>query len=186
MDLFARAIEAVLVEAKIDKAVLVGHSMGTPVIRKYALLYPQRVVGLVLVDGLIQVAGTPPPFAIPPMSGPEGMKARENMVRGMFSPATSPQLQQKIIKMMLGTSEATAAGAMVATWDQSALKNDSISVPALGIYADKSGLANRDGMKRLYPKLEYHEIAGTGHFLMMEKPDEFNRLLLDFLNKLKY
>ena len=87
---------------------------------------------------------------------------------------------------MLGTSEATAAGAMVATWDQSALKNDSISVPALGIYADKSGLANRDGMKRLYPKLEYHEIAGTGHFLMMEKPDEFNRLLLDFLNKLKY
>jgi pimeloyl-ACP methyl ester carboxylesterase len=55
----------------------------------------------------------------------------------------------------------------------------------LGLYADKSGLSNRDGMKRLYPNLEYHEIPGTGHFLMMEKPQEFNRLLLDFLGKLK-
>ena len=30
MTLFARAVEAVRAEAKIDKAVLVGHSMGTP------------------------------------------------------------------------------------------------------------------------------------------------------------
>jgi len=28
------------------------------------------------------------------------------------------------------------------------------------------------------------EIPGTGHFLMLEKPDEFNRLLLGFLDKL--
>ena len=41
-------------------------------------------------------------------------------------------------------------------------------------------------MSRLYPKLEYHEIAGTGHFLMMEKPQEFNRLLTDFLTKVKF
>jgi pimeloyl-ACP methyl ester carboxylesterase len=27
------------------------------------------------------------------------------------------------------------------------------------------------------------EIAGTGHFLMLEKPDEFNRLLLEFLSR---
>ena len=43
MAVFARAVEAVRVEAKIDKAVLVGHSMGTPVIREYAHLYPQHV-----------------------------------------------------------------------------------------------------------------------------------------------
>jgi pimeloyl-ACP methyl ester carboxylesterase len=29
-------------------------------------------------------------------------------------------------------------------------------------------------------------IPGTGHFLMMEKPQEFNRLLSDFLAKLEY
>ena len=45
MELFARAIEAVRAEQRADKIVLVGHSMGTPVIRQYARLYPQHVAG---------------------------------------------------------------------------------------------------------------------------------------------
>jgi pimeloyl-ACP methyl ester carboxylesterase len=38
-------------------------------------------------------------------------------------------------------------------------------------------------MKTHFPKMEYGEIPGTGHFLMLEKPDEFNRLVLEFLDK---
>ena len=186
MALFARAVEAVRSEAKVERAVLAGHSMGTPVIRQYALMYPQRVAGLVLVDGLIQLAGTGPLFARLQMTGPEGLKIREQFVRSMFSPATSADLQQQILKMTMSTSEATANGAFAATWDQSNLKNDVIAVPVLGVYADRSGVANRDGMNRLYSNLEYHEIPGTGHFLMMEKPEEFNRLLLGFLAKVKW
>src|SRR5262245_39487109 len=34
-DLFARAVEAVRAEAKTEKVVLIGHSMGVPVIRQY-------------------------------------------------------------------------------------------------------------------------------------------------------
>jgi pimeloyl-ACP methyl ester carboxylesterase len=184
MDLFARAVEAVRAEARAERVVLVGHSMGTPVIRQYALMYPQRVSALVLVDGLVQLAGGPA-FTRPPMTGEAGLKAREAMVRGMFSAATTPELQQRILKMMMGTSEATANGAMAATWDSAQWKNDPVNVPVLGIYADRSGLANREGMQRLYPMLEYHEIPGTGHFLMMEKPDEFNRLLTAFLTTIK-
>src|SRR6185295_5117519 len=59
MAVFVHAVEAVRAEAKIDKAVLVGHSMGTPVIREYAHLYPQHVTGLVPVDGVV-VTPTPP------------------------------------------------------------------------------------------------------------------------------
>lgn len=186
MELFARAIEAVRAEAKVDRAVLVGHSMGTPVIRAYALMYPERVSALVLVDGLVQVpggAGRGLPAAA--LMGEAGLKAREAMVRSMFSAATSAPLQQQILKMMLGASEATAAGAMTATWDNSQWKGDPVKVPVLAVYADRSGLANRDGMKQIYPTADYHEIPGTGHFLMMEKPDEFNRLLTTFLATLR-
>ena len=35
MDLFARAVEAVRAEARANRIVLVGHSMGAPVIRQY-------------------------------------------------------------------------------------------------------------------------------------------------------
>jgi len=182
MQLFARAVEAVRAEAKVDRAVFVGHSMGTPVIRTYATMYPSHVAGLVLVDGLVQVAGSQPGFTPPPMIGNEGLKARENMVRGMFGPATTPELQQHILKMMLGTKEATAAGAMTATWDQSWVKNDPITVPVLGVYAARP-LASREAITRIFPKVEYHEIPGSAHFLMMEKPDEFNQLLSAFLRK---
>src|SRR6266446_3483800 len=51
MDLFARAVDAVLRDAGIDRAVLVGHSMGTPVIREFYRKYPQKTLGLVIVDG---------------------------------------------------------------------------------------------------------------------------------------
>jgi pimeloyl-ACP methyl ester carboxylesterase len=182
MELFARAVEAVRSEAKVERAVLVGHSMGTPVIRQYATMFPSRVAALVLVDGLVQIAGGASGFTPPPMIGAEGVKARENMVRGMFGPATTPQLQAHILKMMMGTKEATAAGAMSATWDSSWVKNDPIAVPVLAVYAARP-LASREAISRIFPKVEYHEIAGSAHFLMMEKPDEFNQLLTTFLGK---
>ena len=92
MDLFARAVEAVREEAKADRVVLVGHSMGAPVIRQYAHLYPQRVAGLVAVDGPLDLRGFPPPeFKQPPlMLGSEGLKAREKMIR-----ACSPRRRRR-------------------------------------------------------------------------------------------
>jgi pimeloyl-ACP methyl ester carboxylesterase len=180
MELFARAVEAVRAEAKIDKAVLVGHSMGTPVIRKYALMYPDRVAGLVLVDGLVQIKEGPS-FPVRTVSG----SARENMIRGMFSSITTPAVQQQIMKMMMGAPQQTADGAMQATWDQSQWSNDPIRVPTLAVYAGTRALATEAGVKRLYPAAEYHQIPETGHFLMMERPDQFNTLLTRFLARIR-
>ena len=189
MDLFARAVEAVRSEAKADKVVLVGHSMGTPVIRQYARLYPQHVAGLVFVDGLVSIPavpraqGAPAPPDPNQMGGPGGLKARETMIRGMFTPKTPEALQQHILKMMLSAPEATATGAMRATFDPAIWTDDVMRLPVLGIYAEKSQLGNVERAKKLYPTFEYTEIAGTGHFLMMERPEEFNRLLMAFLKK---
>ena len=185
MALFARAVEAVRAEAKVDRAVFAGHSMGTPVIRRYALMYPQRVAGLVIVDGLVQIAGAGASFTPPAMTGEAGLKAREGMVRGMFGPATTPALQDHILKMMLGTKESTAAGAMTATWDSSWVTNDPITVPTLAVYAER-GIASVENVKRIFPNVEYHRLQGTAHFLMMEKPQEFNALLTAFVAKLKH
>lgn len=185
MALFARAVEAVRADARIERAVFAGHSMGTPVIRQYALMYPQRVAGLIIVDGLVQLAGAGASFTPPAMTGEAGLQARERMIRGMFGPATTPVLQAHILKMMLATKESTATGAMSATWDSSWVTNDPISVPTLAVYAER-GLATVENVRRIFPQVEYHQLPGTAHFLMMEKPQEFNRLLTDFVARLKY
>ena len=190
MRLFARTVEAVRAEAMVNKIVLVGHSMGTPVIREYTRMYPQHVVALVPVDGLLGITqgrggrgGAPNPAA---MTGPEGMKARENMILGMFTPATPAAIQQHVLKMMLAPSESTAAGAMTATFESADLNNAVMPVPALGIYAGGTPMADRKSFKKVFPNSEYVQVAGTGHFVMMERPEEFNRLLMAFLGKVKY
>ena len=188
MDLFARAVEAVRAEAKADRVVLVGHSMGAPVIRQYAHLYPQRVAGLVAVDGPLDLRGFPPAEfkQPPPMLGSEGLKAREKMIRGMFTPQTPPAIQEQVLKMMLGTSEATANGAMAAVFDSSVPKTDVIKAPALSVYAGTAKLPDPARTKEILPNYEGTQIAGTGHFLMMEKPEEFNRMLSTFLDRIKF
>ena len=191
MDLFARAVEAVRAEARAERLVLVGHSMGVPVIRQYARLYPQRVEALVLVDGVVVLGAPPPPGAQPSqrpeperMKGPDGSKNRETMIRGMFTPATPKPLQEHVLKMMMAAPEATAYGAMVATFDPKIWGNDVMTMPVLGIFADKSALGNPEVTKKIFTNYEHHEVPGTGHFVMMEKPGEFNALLTSFVNKL--
>jgi pimeloyl-ACP methyl ester carboxylesterase len=192
MDLFARAIEAVRVEQRVDRIVLVGHSMGTPVIRQYARLYPQHVAALVIVDGVVippaqSARAAAPPLDLQQLVTPEGLKMREGMIKGMFTPKTPADVQDRVLKMMLAAPPATAAGAMAATFDTATWTDDVMTMPVYGIYAEKSALlGNPAYLKKVFPKIEYVEMPGTGHFVMMEQPQEFNRLLTRFLDSMSY
>src|SRR5205085_5298507 len=50
---FARAVEAVMRDAGVEHAVLVGHSMGSPVAFTVLRLFPKKVKGIVFVDGVL-------------------------------------------------------------------------------------------------------------------------------------
>ena len=191
MDLFARAVEAVRKDSKADRVVVVGHSMGTPVVIQYARLFPQHTAGLVFVDGVVNIPATPGSGGFKPpdpstMSGPDGLKLRETTIRSMFSASTTPDMQKHILTMMLAAPPATASGAMQATFDPANWKGDVLPEPILGLYADHSRSGDREYMKTHFPNMDYEEISGTGHFLMLEKPEEFNRLLIAFLDKQKF
>ena len=189
MDLFARAIEAVRAEVKAERVVAVGHSMGTPVVLRYAHLYPAHVSALVFVDGLMpspQTQGGAGPNIGAAMGGPNGRAAREAMVRGFFVAGTTPEVQTKILNMMLGAPEATAVGAMNATFEAAGQTTEIPMVPILGIYAGPSRIAGEKAVHAAFPTVEYTTIPETGHFLMLEQPQEFNRILLAFLAKQKF
>src|SRR5438477_7997781 len=53
---FARAIEAVMRYSGLERAVLVGHSMGGPVALTFLRLFPAKTKALVMVDAYIRTA----------------------------------------------------------------------------------------------------------------------------------
>ena len=184
MDVFARAIEAVRAEADAGKVVLVGHSMGVPVILNYAHLFPANVAGLVPVDGGLTLSSSS--VSADFLKGPDGRKNRENRIRGMFSASTTPAMQQHILRMMLGPTQDVAVQAMQSMTGPSPWSKDVMTFPVLGLYADHSVAANDSEFKRQFPNGKLVEISGTGHFLMLEKPTDFNKRLIEFLAKVKF
>jgi len=180
MDLFARAVEAVRQDLGADKVVLVGHSMGAAVIREYALDYPEHVAGLVAVDGPLDVR----PLADFPGAGqPLTREVRSNLIDSMFVPATTPELRAQIKAVMLGTSDATAAGAGAAMFDPANQSDKPIAAPALSIYAGNPTWGPDTVSRTLLPDWSYEQFAGAGHFLMLEQPERFNAVLRAFVEQ---
>ena len=89
--------------------------------------------------------------------------------------------------MMLKAPEATAIGAMRSIMDPSLRKDDVTPMPALAIWAGTNQqLPKLEEARKALPKFEQTQVAGTGHFLMMEKPEEFNRLVAGFVDTLAF
>lgn len=179
MKLFADAVEAVRAATGVKRVVLVGHSMGAVVIRQYALDHPGQVAGLVAVDGPLDIRPISlPPGSLPPMT----VEMRRQLVGNMFVPETPAPLRESITAMMLGTSQLTAAGASPLMFDPAIRSDRTVAAPALTVYAGKPLFPVDPHTREMLPDWQQDRVDGTGHFLMMEKPDAFNRLLAAFLD----
>src|SRR5712692_8565122 len=54
MEVFAKGIDSVLQDAGVEQAVLAGHSMGTPAVRQFYRLFPDKTKALIFVDGPVR------------------------------------------------------------------------------------------------------------------------------------
>ncbi|HEU4389113.1 MAG TPA: alpha/beta hydrolase, partial [Blastocatellia bacterium] len=186
-DLFARAVNQVLVDAGVDKAVLVGHSMGTPVIRQFYRKYPEKVLGLVIVDGALRPYGDKKTMEqfVAPLRGPNYKEAAGGFIDTMLGQQLAPALKDEIKSSMLSTPQHVAISAFDGMIDPEIWKDDKINVPVLAVLA-KSPFWPAD-IEQIYrniaPNLDYHMWDGVSHFLMMEKPREFSEAMAAFLAK---
>jgi pimeloyl-ACP methyl ester carboxylesterase len=186
MEYFAKSIEAVLRKAKVRRAVLIGHSMGTPVIRQFYRLYPEKVLGLVIVDGALR------PFApreqmetyLAPMRK-NYKSAQPEFVEGMLQPIKSEVLKNTIRASMLSTPDYVGLSAWDGMLDEKIWTNDQILAPTLAILAESPywPANTKSFYSSLAPKMDFQMWKGVSHFLMMEKPKEFNEALLAFITK---
>jgi pimeloyl-ACP methyl ester carboxylesterase len=187
-ELFARAIDAVLRDAGVERAVIVGHSMGAVAARQFCRVAPKKVKGIVAVDGALwmPVENAPAVIAMAmPLKTPEYRQTAERFVVG-FMAGKLPEADQEAIRATVGaTPQHVMIGAMESMGDPAVWKEDPIEAPVLIINA-KNGLwpADYEAKVRAFaPDLEYHALPDVGHFLMLERPDLVNPLLEAFLVK---
>ncbi len=187
MDLFARAVEAVMRDAHVERAVLVGHSMGTPVARQFYRKYPQKTLAIVIVDGALRPFGDKKAMEgfMAPLRGANYKEAGKQMFAGMGGPNLSAELQARIQASFLNTPQYVLVSAMEGMADESIWGPDKISVPVLAVLA-KSPFWPADTeqfYRSIVSNLDFQMMEGVGHFLMMEKPKQFNESVIAFLDK---
>ena len=187
MQYFANAVEAVLKKAGVQKAVLVGHSMGTPVVRRYYELYPEKTLGIVVVDGALIPLGQRDQMEkfFEPLYK-DYKPAAESMIDGMLQPA-KPEVRPFIKSNMLATPDYVGASAAKFMLDDGFATHGKINVPVLAVMAPSPYWPPdlKEKYQAIAPSLEFHMFTGVSHFLMLEKPKEFNEAVAAFIVKNK-
>src|SRR5207249_2200011 len=114
-DFFADSVLAVMQDARIEKATLVGHSMGTPIICRAYAKAPEKVAGLVAVDGLLRRPKMQP-SQVEEFAGPYRTPAYREQVRkfvgSMFPNAGTEELRDQVLSEMLATPQQVMSSAM--------------------------------------------------------------------------
>lgn len=192
MDLFAEAIEAVLRHAKVDNAVLIGISMGTPVIRQFYRRYPEKTAALVFVDGPLRPLAPTQEIGeefIAPFRKPNYMEAARQFNAALMTGKIPAEMREEILRNWANTPQFVIVSVLeqviLPKTDPSIWREDRINVPVLGIYTrnDYVPVDNEQYLRRLADKVEYHAWSDVGHGIPMEMPQEFNRTLTAFLVK---
>jgi pimeloyl-ACP methyl ester carboxylesterase len=193
MNLLAQAIDAVLRDAKVDKAVLVGISMGTPVIRQFYRRYPEKTEALVFVDGPLRPLAPTQEIGeefIAQFRRPDYLEAARRFNAGLMTPKIPAEMREQILNSWAKTPQYVIVSVLeqviLPNSDPAIWKADPIKVPVLGVYTRKDYVPadNEQHLRSLAANTEYHAWDDVGHGIPMEMPLEFNRTLETFLNKI--
>lgn len=191
LDYFADAVHQVLDTLNIQRAVLVGHSLGTPVCRQMVFKYPAVSIALCDVDGvycLYPHDPSSPEYAAYQQQvndfadlfeGPECEQHITDFVKTLSGPFTPDEIMEYALDIMPQTPEYVANSTMHNLVKPQYWTGEKINVPTLILCTQNSGVTpdNKHLMDELYNDASYIELVNTGHFIMMEDYGIFNNLL---------
>lgn len=194
-ELMARAVLAVMDAAGVETAFLAGHSMGASVVRQVALMAPERVHGLILVDGaLFPAPATPEEEAawsqamqgfMDQFSGPDGENATAAFLESLHGAETPQEVRDWVRDKILATPAEVRISAMQELLKPEIWKAGPVVQPTLAVYAASpdSPPDLEDILRVMFPDLEYHFWVGPGHFFQLERPQELNALISGFISR---
>lgn len=176
-------VGAVADELGLRRFVLAGHSLGAAVAIEYAGRHPERVAGLLLADPngdqTLVPAEQVDPFLEALREDPLG--ELDSYFRQLIL-GGDRDAGRWVLEDLRLTHEEAIPEALASSIRRSPLPAlDRYQGPKLSIVSDMNSLSY--SLHRLVPDLPTRLMPGTGHWLMMDRPETFNHLLDEFLDE---
>ncbi len=189
-------LQEFMVEQELSSAHLIGHSMGGKTAMLFAVTHPEMVEKLVIVDMAPKAYGRGHDDVFDAMFSLDlaAIHRRQDAEAGMAAKLPDLALRQFLLKNL----DRDEAGAF--RW-RLALEEIHANYPALlqaiewrqpfahptlfirGAQSDYIKDSDIPSLKLLFPQARVTTIPNAGHWVHAEKPQEFARIVLDFLGE---
>ncbi|HOD28760.1 MAG TPA: alpha/beta hydrolase [Syntrophales bacterium] len=184
MGAFGEDVQVVTEAVGSPRIILIGHSMGGSVIAEAARRMPDRVIGLIGIDTLDNIEYPLTSEELKKMTAPLEKDFRagtRQFIGKMISPQTDPQLREWILSDVSSAPPGVALSAMNEMMAQyitgeAARVFEEIRIPVITVNGDLWPI-NYEANRRHMFSYRAIVLKKADHFLMMNRPEEFNRAL---------
>ncbi|OHB50180.1 MAG: hypothetical protein A2Y10_07675 [Planctomycetes bacterium GWF2_41_51] len=191
LEAFGQDVKAVVENVNAKKVILIGHSMSGEIVAEAARLMPDRVIGIIGADSIQNVEDTMPEEMFKQMVDgfEKDFKGEvKKFVETMFGRNIRPELKKWIIDDMSCEPPDVA----ISTFKEYVRKFENkgiakifkeVKVPVRCVNADLWP-TNPEANRRYMSSFEVMIIKDCGHFVMLERPKEFNKKLNDSIKEI--
>lgn len=182
--LLAEDMAQVILALELGPVVAVGHSLGGAVCLELARRSPELVAAVACLDtALLAPPGRPSRIhtLLEGLHSPAWQGYVLRHFEASFEPDDDPGRRQAILERILATPQHVVAS-LFENWrgtdGEAALLG--LEVPALHVASSRSR-TDQARLRQLCPRMLCAQVAGSGHFLTLEVPEQVNAMLERFL-----
>jgi pimeloyl-ACP methyl ester carboxylesterase len=180
---YALWVKDALDQLQVISPLVIGHSMGGAITMDLALRFPDLPQGLVLVSTGARLRVLPD---ILDAITKDFQQAVALICKLSFAPDVPPEMLQAAVKEMLKNDPDCLFGDFSACQRFDVMEEvGAITVPTLVICGHRDVLTPIKYSRYLADKIAgsaLEVVVGAGHLVMMERPEEFNKKVVGFLN----
>ena len=202
IDDYCNDILRVVDYCKADNLILCGLSLGAWIATSFAMRFPERLKGLVLAGGCLGMTeasdderrGFRESRATPLAQGQTPADFADNVVELICGPQADDAVRKALRTSMAAIQSDTYADALQCFTNPGERFDFScLTVPTLMVTGEHDRLASPEEIRSVAQRILEHStrpdvrfecLGGTGHVCNLESPDQFNRVLAEFVERL--